>query len=198
MIVSVALGTQKILEHISGRPHTLLITGHSAGGAIASLLYTHMRSTRSSSPLVELASGFRRVHCITFGTPRVSLRPLQKPSHPACEKDMFVSFINEGDIVPRVDSWKYVLPLLHHARRAAKRRGHLRFANTMESLQTPQPILCVPGCPVLLRQKVSSKTKIEATRVSDRDLSMVSFLQIKEHFMELYSWRINQLANIQR
>ncbi len=55
---------------------------------------------------------FKRVHCVTFGTPPVSLLPLNKPSDARLHKSMFLSFINEGDPVPRADK-AYMRSLLN-------------------------------------------------------------------------------------
>ena len=57
-------------------------------------------------------AGFKRVHCITFGTPPISLLPLQKPTEHRLRNSLFISFINEGDPVPRADK-AYVRSLLN-------------------------------------------------------------------------------------
>ncbi|KAI2603644.1 alpha/beta-hydrolase [Hypoxylon sp. NC1633] len=114
MIAPVAARLRHLLEEDPQRcSYSLLITGHSAGGAIASLLYAHMLATTkaASSELNTLTGCFKRVHCITFGTPPVSLLPLQKPSRPELKKSVFLSFINEGDPVARADK-AYVKSLL--------------------------------------------------------------------------------------
>lgn len=110
MIAPVARRLRQLLEEDPNRAsYSLLITGHSAGGAVAALLYSHMLS---SSPDVEselsvVASCFKRVHCVTFGTPPVSLYPLAKPDdyhrRPHLRKSLFMSFVNEGDPVARAD-----------------------------------------------------------------------------------------------
>jgi hypothetical protein len=82
---------------------SLLITGHSAGGAVAQLLFTHMLSRTVNSELTHLAGFFKRVHCITFGTPPVSLLPLTVPRTKFSKKSLFFSFVNEGDPVARAD-----------------------------------------------------------------------------------------------
>ncbi|KAL4741116.1 Alpha/Beta hydrolase protein [Aspergillus similis] len=76
----------------------LLFTGHSAGGAVASLLYSHMVSHNSSS-LADLKSRFVTIDCIVFGSPPVS-RPALTAYGPS---STFLSIINEGDPVPRLD-----------------------------------------------------------------------------------------------
>ena len=94
---------------------SLVITGHSAGGAVAALLFCHMYSETVKSELTDLCGLFKRVHCIAFGAPPVTLLPLQKPAssrrYPSIGKAMFLSFINEGDPVTRADL-AYVRSLL--------------------------------------------------------------------------------------
>ncbi|CAK7233745.1 hypothetical protein SEUCBS140593_008704 [Sporothrix eucalyptigena] len=106
MVRPVAARLRQLIEEDPSRAsYSLLITGHSAGGAVASLLYSHMMATSASaaSELNLLTGCFRRVHCITFGTPPVSLLPLQKPAGKEFTKSMFFSFVNEGDPVVRAD-----------------------------------------------------------------------------------------------
>lgn len=114
MVRPVAARLRQLLEEDPGRAgHSLLITGHSAGGAVASLLYSHMLATSkgAESELNLLTGCFRRVHCVTFGTPPVSLLPLQKPDREGLRKSLFLSFVNEGDPVARADP-AYVRSLL--------------------------------------------------------------------------------------
>ncbi|KAI9675446.1 MAG: hypothetical protein M1817_001351 [Caeruleum heppii] len=103
MLGPVAARLRALLEEDPSRAGCeLLITGHSAGGAVAALLYSHMLSHVSSS-LNHLTGCFKRIHCITFGAPPVSLLPLQKPHSHRLRKSLFLSFINEGDPVTRAD-----------------------------------------------------------------------------------------------
>lgn len=114
MIRPVAARLRALLEEDPNRSrYSLLITGHSAGGAVASLLYSHMLATsvQAASELNILTTYFKRVHCISFGAPPVSLLPLVKPKNPALHKSIFLSFVNEGDPVPRADK-AYVRSLL--------------------------------------------------------------------------------------
>lgn len=117
MVKPVAARLRQLLQEDPGRrSYSLLITGHSAGGAVASLLYSHMLSTSpaAASELNSLTGRFKRVHCVTFGTPPVSLLPLQKPApevNPELRKSLFLSFVNEGDPVARADK-AYVRNLL--------------------------------------------------------------------------------------
>ena len=112
MIKPVAARLRSLLEEDPNRSTcSLLMTGHSAGGAVASLLYTHMLAEHTRSELNILTGCFRRIHCITFGTPPISLLPLTKPSSSRYKKSLFMSFINEGDPVPRADK-AYIRSLL--------------------------------------------------------------------------------------
>lgn len=105
MVRPIAARLQHLLEENPNRAScSLLITGHSAGGAVASLLYAHMLSKTIHSELTVLTDCFKRVHCITFGAPPVSLLPLQKDgSDDRHRKCLFHSIINEGDPVVRAD-----------------------------------------------------------------------------------------------
>lgn len=114
MIHPVAVRLRELLQEDPSRAtYSLLITGHSAGGAVAALLYSHMLATsqQASSELNSLTGCFRRVHCITFGTPPVSLLPLANPGRKGLKKCLFLSVINEGDPVVRADK-AYVKSLL--------------------------------------------------------------------------------------
>jgi len=105
MIKPVAARLRSLLEQDPTRSRcSLLITGHSAGGAIAALLYSHMLSTNpeTDSELRRLTGSFRCIHCVTFGAPPISLLPLQKPHKKELKKSLFLSFVNEGDPVARI------------------------------------------------------------------------------------------------
>lgn len=114
MIKPIATRLRHLLEENPNRlSYSLLITGHSAGGAIASLLYAHMMSQQVKSELTVLADCFKRVHCVTFGAPPISLLPLQKPIGKGnrYQHCLFHSFINEGDPVVRAEK-NYVMSLV--------------------------------------------------------------------------------------
>ena len=106
MVKPIAARLRQLLEENPSRSAcSLLITGHSAGGAVASLLYTHMVSENVESELSILTGCFKRVHCVTFGAPPVTLLPLQKPGgvDGRLKKCLFHSFMNEGDPVVRAE-----------------------------------------------------------------------------------------------
>ncbi|KAI0123483.1 Alpha/Beta hydrolase protein [Xylariales sp. AK1849] len=137
MIKPVAARLRQLLEENPHRSsYSLLITGHSAGGAVASLLYSHMLATSkaATSELNILTGCFKRVHCITFGTPPISLLPLTKPNRSELKKSLFLSFVNEGDPVARADK-AYVKSLLELF--AAPAPGQTSSKETTGKLLTP-------------------------------------------------------------
>ncbi|KAG9229739.1 Alpha/Beta hydrolase protein [Amylocarpus encephaloides] len=127
MIIPVAARLRHLLQENPGRAkYSLLITGHSAGGAVAALLYSHMLSSNpeTESELNVLMGCFKRVHCVSFGAPPISLLPLAKPSTTALRKSLFISFVNEGDPVTRADK-AYVRSLLDLYTSPAPSQTHL-------------------------------------------------------------------------
>ncbi|KAM3448341.1 hypothetical protein MY3296_007875 [Beauveria thailandica] len=129
MVRPVAARLRRLLQEAPGRAaYSLLITGHSAGGAIAALLYMHMLATTpgTESELNVLAGCFKRIHCVTFGAPPISLLPLQKPSASShrLRKCLFLAFVNEGDPVARADK-AYVMSLLDLMTKPAPERQEL-------------------------------------------------------------------------
>ncbi|KAL9058945.1 MAG: hypothetical protein Q9162_001503 [Coniocarpon cinnabarinum] len=122
MAPRIALELRRLLEEKPERSRaSVLLTGHSAGGAVAALLYMHILSALSpavtdpiTSELIDVAQAFKRVHCITFGAPPVSLLPLQRPpstGNRRIEKSIFFAFVNEGDPVARA-GLEYIKSLL--------------------------------------------------------------------------------------
>lgn len=198
---------------------SLLLTGHSAGGAVASLLYSHVQSQHPSvtSPLKNLALRLKRVHCVSFGAPPVSLLPLQKPVSAAgiqpdrLRKSLFFTFVNEGDPVARAE-FAYVRSLLAlYARPAPK---------DVQIWSVPQAVLSLAGRVILLRgSPVTSsredsggllallkmrkakagvtevrEQRMEAVVISDAQLRGAVFGDPLMHAMSLYARRVESLA----
>ena len=208
-----------IQENPSRASSSLLITGHSAGGAVASLLYMHMLATRKAceSELNILTGCFKRVHCVTFGAPPVSFLPLQKPRSKRHEKSVFMSFANEGDPVVRADK-AYIMSLARliaapapvppkeviTARTIAKKisRQHLKGSRSSKRLSpilrwpVPPATLSNAGRLVLLREKPGkvNQHSIEAVSTTDEQLRDVVFGDPAMHMMALYKRRIDELA----
>lgn len=203
MIAPVAARLRQILQQDPSRAGaSLVITGHSAGGAVAALLYMHMLSTSPScsSELNVLTECFRRVHCVTFGAPPVSLLPLQKPHAERWRKSLFFAFANEGDPVVRVDR-EYICSLTRLlAAPAPEVRGPLdggkssRRTGVAPIWPVPEATLSNAGRLVLLRRKPADRKVVEAVCVSDGQLRNVVFGDPGMHEMEVYWRRIDELA----
>lgn len=151
MVKPVAARLRQLLEEDPSRCRcSLLITGHSAGGAVAALLYSHMlaQSRGAKSELNLLTTSFKKVHCVTFGTPPVSLLPLEKPDRPELKNSLFLSFVNEGDPVVRADKGyvKSLLELLASPppAAAAPEQKHRRGRRRSASRKEPRPVWHVP------------------------------------------------------
>ena len=216
MVAPVAARLRRMLEEQSYNrgPPSLILTGHSAGGAVANLLYMHMMSTTFESELNNLTGFFKRVHCITFGTPPVSLLPLQNPPGKRYERNVFMHFANEGDVVVRADR-SYMSTIVRivaapspnsapNTTNALRKRvsrqtlkGGFQAGNKYQSprWEVPPATLSNAGRMVLLREKPGGRRgAIEAIQVTDEQLRDVIFGDPEMHRMELYKKRIDELA----
>lgn len=222
MIRPVAARLRQLLQQDPSRAtYSLLITGHSAGGAVAALLYMHMLAAtkQAESELNILTGCFKRIHCVTFGTPPVSLLPLQKPDRPELRKSLFLSFINEGDPVVRADRAyiKCLLellasppPMLTFTKAKAKKSKK----SSKNRSKPPKPVWRVPPCTLsnagrlIVLRSGNPKARIKDRKtVKERLNEGVSAVTIGEeqlrgliwgdpvsHLMSLYAGRIEVLA----
>ncbi len=85
----------------------IIFTGHSAGGAVAMLLYAHFLTNAFES---ILASRSIHLNLITFGAPPIFSRPIDSMLAllpdviPVIGKGVQLALTTEGDPVPRLDS----------------------------------------------------------------------------------------------
>ncbi|KAH0556117.1 hypothetical protein GP486_005945 [Trichoglossum hirsutum] len=222
MVKPVAARLRSMLEENPSRANcSLLITGHSAGGAVASLLYAHMVARDVESEMSYLTGCFKRVHCVTFGAPPISRLPLQKPAVPQSKRSLFLSFINEGDPVPRADK-AYVRSLIDLYVAPAPGQSSLvqplipppkpgnffkkpkptKVKPTPAAATTNRPVWKVPptslsnaGKLVVLRpSKPGDEQDIVACVTTDKQLRGVVFGDPVKHMMKLYASRIDTLA----
>ena len=222
MIAPVAARLRSLLEGNPNRSScSLLITGHSAGGAVASLLYAHMLAEHVRSELNILTDCFKRIHCITFGTPPISLLPLTKPSSLRHKKNLFMSFINEGDPVPRADP-AYVRSLLRlyasptpnsgcalslPAVKPCKRLTKGKRSNSAPAVafkdfiwEVPPGTLSNAGRLVVLKGTAATEAAdrgedvVKAEITCDQELRGVVFGDPIMHMMKVYAHRVEVLA----
>ncbi|CAG8108769.1 unnamed protein product [Penicillium nalgiovense] len=220
MVAPVAARLRNLLEEDPSRmSYSLVFTGHSAGGAVASLLYLHLLS---ESPVVEselthLRGCFKHVHCVTFGAPPISLHPLQPSPTARASKSIFFAFINEGDPVSRADKG-YFLSLLDLYVSPAPGSLLALYDRKKKSApiywRTPSSDLSLAGRLVLLRPRdqwsgrpvftmppvpggppaLPPRENVDACGITDPELRGVVFGDPVMHFMDLYSRRIDDLA----
>ncbi|KAE8356381.1 Alpha/Beta hydrolase protein [Aspergillus coremiiformis] len=200
MIPSLAAHLRDLLtEDPTRASYSLILTGHSAGGAVASLLYCHLHSTTASSELSHVASFFPTIHCITFGAPPISIRPLLPPNPPS----IFYAFINEGDPVPRAEK-PYITSLLNlylspgpfHLD-TTRTYPFIRRKTTPATWHVPPTTLALAGHIVLLRTPAADHRtpgpEVEACHVTNELLKDVIFGDPIQHMMGLYMDRIDCL-----
>ncbi|KAK4502403.1 hypothetical protein PRZ48_005828 [Zasmidium cellare] len=214
MVSPIAARLRHLLEQNPSRASSsLLLTGHSAGGAVASLLYMHMMATSFESELNVLTGCFKRVHCVTFGTPPLTFLPLQNPSGRRYEKNVFMTFANEGDPIVRADR-QYLstltriiaapsplpTPKSSQGLRSKVSRHALKASNQVGGRivpvrwDVPPATLSNAGRMVLLREQPAKQHVVEAVQVTDEDLRGVVFGDPEMHWMTLYKRRIDELA----
>ena len=179
---------------------------------------TYFRWTKT-----DIKIGFKRIHCLTFGTPPISLLPLTKPSALKYKKSLFMSFINEGDPVPRADK-AYIRsllnlyasptpgtkcltppkPTLKPALKPCKRPKPKRSISAPAApvnapvWKLPPGTLSNAGRLVILRgpQNVGAdgQTDVRAEVTTDQELRTVVFGDPVMHMMKVYAKRIEVLA----
>jgi hypothetical protein len=186
------------------RGSTLLLTGHSAGAAIASLLYAHM-TTANGSPLVNVAAMFQCLKCIVFGAPPISIAPLQesrlpdfKPKH-----SLFLSLINEGDPITRAD----IGYLTHKYRWLAPIHTRLFFAaepcfddrvdrSSRTTAKSTIRQFVNSGTLFSLRADTTDVKGISIRRIHNDDLDGTATLTWNEHGIKIYKERVASMLGI--
>lgn len=207
--------SKQLREHpASSEMPSLLFTGHSAGGAVAAMLYSHMLSSSVTSELTTIANLFSSINCITFGAPPLSLTPLPKRYH---FSGIFLSFANEGDPVTRLSNGAYVKSLVKLLTSSTPSnaiiappvkvvrgsRGTRVIRTTVPAApQTPWeelPLWSTPPAPlsnagvvILLRDRENGNGV--ASHVTTEELSDVIFADLAQHTMGMYMRRVKDVA----
>ncbi|KAF5697897.1 lipase class 3 [Fusarium mundagurra] len=99
-------GSSRFTTTGGGRKPVLMVTGHSAGGGVASLMSSHIRLRRH-----DIVDRFEAVHCVTFAAPPVFDSPDTVNDVPNLPLGLSINIVNYGDIVPRADK-AYIKSLL--------------------------------------------------------------------------------------
>lgn len=158
----------------------LVFAGHSAGGAVAALLYIHLLKSQAKDQLTSLRNRFSTVHCITFGAPPITAPAIST----ANEGSIFLALINEGDPIPRCDK-DYVNSLL--------RLFVSPMPKVMAKWSLPKPLIYNAGEIVLIPKDVEtdgSTLFVKPNETGDGSLGEVVMGNPKCHKMDLYLKRL--------
>ncbi|KAI8953597.1 Alpha/Beta hydrolase protein [Xylaria longipes] len=199
LLASISTQIEKRLS--KGQKFNILFTGHSAGGAVATLLHLALRVKFAGVPF----------SCITFGSPPVAkfVDEDRIALDRVMEQAPVLNIVNEYDLVPRLDAG-YLRSLL----RLYNSRD-LNFTSedtlTAEGISgkcwpLPPPDLQHIGPIVVLKTELpdlqldSAKppkvsTRVRAWSVTSESLSDLVFCQLRVHRRKYYRQKIEQLAN---
>ncbi|WZH47930.1 Alpha/Beta hydrolase protein [Fusarium acuminatum] len=202
----------------SGQKPHVVFTGHSAGGAVAQLLYLHYIS---HPDLSESA----RFSCVTFGAPPCLSSHVDLSLYQPSEKTLCVNIINEFDVVTRADK-PYILSLVDIVRStldlppkdqisesAADEEtiyAALKATDTKESRlcyqsegldidqskfwRLPQSLYHHVGPrAVLLMRLVKGEMSLKAVEVAPSEFQRLLFCRVAVHGKRIYTERVKAL-----
>jgi subtilisin family serine protease len=161
-----------------GAGHRLWITGHSLGGALATI---------AVADFVQQGRGFAGVH--TFGQPRVGNGDFRDHLTPLAGERLF-RFVNDDDLVTRVPpGWKHVGQLIHF-----DENGHPKQAGPGEAAgEEALPAMSEPEFDQLqeeiraIQRAVAASEAGEADIASEVDASLEGiFPAISDHSLDRY------------
>jgi Lipase (class 3) len=168
----------------------IIFTGHSAGGAVASLLFTHFLSKLFSSyDYIFLQDA--KLSCVTFGAPPIFTSDIQQliSGMPTglVKIGLCLSLINHGDPVPRSDN-NYVHTILSVLDRSRVIPGTMVGRITSEILQ----LYCIGSQVMFFVQNADQSVVDEpeddllAYQLGQTDLSSYIFANFFAHQMDEY------------
>ncbi|KAM0249760.1 hypothetical protein ACHAP5_002629 [Fusarium lateritium] len=202
----------------SGQKPHVVFTGHSAGGAVAQLLYLH----HTSHPDLSKSARFS---CVTFGAPPCLSSPVDLSLYRPSEETLCVNIINEFDVVTRADK-PYILSLIDIARSmlhlppnnavpksatdeeiiyAALKTTDTedsRFSHQFEGSsidetkfwRLPQPLYHHVGPRVILLMRlVEGEMSLQAVEVTPSEFQKLLFCRVAVHGKRVYAERVGAL-----
>ncbi|KAI1122933.1 Alpha/Beta hydrolase protein [Nemania abortiva] len=186
---------------VNGFRFNIVFTGHSAGGAVATLLYLALRIKFTYFPF----------SCITFGSPPVARLAAGKDpiaQNRAIGQSRVLNIINEYDLVSRLDKG-YVRSLVQlfnsEAQDINSEGSNTTKRNSGRSWPLPTPDFQHIGPIVVLKtelpdlqleNKISSDvgTRVKAWDVTSDSLSNLVFCKLQVHRRRYYREKIEQLV----
>ncbi|KAK0702797.1 Alpha/Beta hydrolase protein [Lasiosphaeris hirsuta] len=158
----------------AGSKPTLLFTGHSAGGAVAAMLYAHFLKCDPVSDDREkslvLKSAFSSVHCITFGAPPITTKPVV----PFQGGSIFLSIVNNGDPVPRADN-AYIHSLLRLFSGPIPEKGAVYALPARRFFNAGQVLVALPRGTLLIPNESGAGSLSETVMGDIRAHKMVEY-----------------------
>ncbi|OJJ96175.1 hypothetical protein ASPACDRAFT_1891107 [Aspergillus aculeatus ATCC 16872] len=182
----------------------ILFTGHSAGGAVASLLFLHYISE-------ELPKNARRFSCVTFGAPPVVTLPLMHGiRHQRLPTNLCLNLINEFDLVTRADK-NYVLSLVNLLRPrddpslvdaeadAGCEQASGLFSDYAEGCwPLPRSLYSHVGPRIVLFMRLGSSQEhspqLRAASISRNEFDRLLFCRLSVHKRKYYAQTVGQLV----
>ncbi|KAJ6437593.1 hypothetical protein O9K51_09800 [Purpureocillium lavendulum] len=205
--------SDRIRRHVRGRPGAhIIFTGHSAGGAVASLLFLRHVMNRDLAPSARLS-------IITFGAPPVVAQPLDPVGFQQQQLGLCLNIINEFDVVSRADA-PYVLCLVNLLRSLygqpalvddevteettggcpnpasdGKMGEAAGQSGTEKVWPTPPPRYHHVGARVVLLMRLNeSRLRLRAVEVPGDKFGRLLFCRVAVHRRACYSDRMQELV----
>ncbi|KAF5021927.1 hypothetical protein F66182_6030 [Fusarium sp. NRRL 66182] len=196
----------------------IVFTGHSAGGAVASISFLHF-ICHCPGQLSQV-----KFSLITFGAPPITSHNVTSLAQGMPQTQHMFAVVNEYDIVPRIDQ-SYITSIISLYRSAyglpLTEFNNTSFVNSakletsdQEDWQLPQPDFHVVGDIVVLRSKMDINAlqqgrnqnstaesmwpqRLDMLRVSRVEFCKLIFSEISVHKRRVYLDRLERLARIE-
>ncbi|KAL4951633.1 Alpha/Beta hydrolase protein [Aspergillus filifer] len=189
----------KYVEETGEKSH-ILLTGHSAGGAVASLLF--LRYVCSMNSIIQPT----RLSCVTFGAP-----PVVTIAPPVDSRHLCLNIINEFDMVSRADG-PYKECLVNLVRSMYEAQGLVEHAAVSEQDTSKQELKSSgrqPRWPIpascyshigsrivcLMRPDETLPTlRLYTVEIQKKDFEQLLFCRVSVHRRACYAQRVQSLV----
>ncbi|KAH7222451.1 Alpha/Beta hydrolase protein [Fusarium oxysporum] len=209
--------TEEIIRQVTADKslEDIVFTGHSAGGAVAAMIFLHFVCHFPS----ELSNA--KFSLVTFGAPPVTSTNITELAQSLPQSRHIYAVVNEHDLVPRVDQG-YITSIISLYRSAyglpLSDFNNTTFTNNTQAdrnqdaiWKLPSPDFYVVGNIIVLRAKLdynalqstSSQTstdtitppqKLDILRVSPIEFCKLLFFEISVHKRKIYLNRLERLV----